>query len=145
VLVTDDKKAEHLNKYFAKVTKAARKTDLDRELKKALQEEEKRTSTPVHEIFSSEFTPAELDKAISLLKLRKSPGPDRIHNEMIKNVSLKGKQALLLLYNKTWESCTVPKTWKTATITPILKKGKTADQPKNYRPISQTSCLGKVA
>ena len=122
VLVTDNKKAEHLNKYFAKVTKAARKTDLDRGLKKALQEEEKRTNTPVPEIFYSEFTPAELDKAISLLKLRKSPGPDRIHNEMIKNVSLKGKKALLLLYNKTWESGAVPKTWKTATITPILKK-----------------------
>ena len=145
VLTTDSKKAEHLNKYFAKVTKAARKTDLDRGLKKALQEEEKRTTTPVPEIFSSEFTSAELDKAISLLKLRKSPGPDRIHNEMIKNTSQKGKKALLILYNKTWVSGDVPKAWKTATITPILKKGKTADQPKNYRPISQTSCLGKVA
>ena len=30
-------------------------------------------------------------------------------------------------------------------MTPILKKGKPADKPHSYRPISLTSCLGKVA
>ena len=145
VLATDSKKAEHLNRHFSKVTKAARKTDLDRGLKKALQEEEKKTNQSVPDIFSAVFTPSELEKAISLLKLRKSPGPDRIHNEMIKNLSQKGREALLILFNKTWDSGTIPRTWKTATITPILKKGKAANQPKSYRPISQTSCLGKVA
>ena len=44
VIATDCKKAEHLNRHFAKVTKAARKTDLDRGLKKALQEEKKTKS-----------------------------------------------------------------------------------------------------
>ena len=145
LIVTDSKKAEHLNKHFAKVTKADKKTDLDRALKKNLQEEEKRESDTTPEIFSSLITPAELDKAISLLKNRKAPGPDKVHNEMLKNISNKGKTALLMLFNKTWNSGRVPKEWKTATITPILKKGKAADLPQSYRPISQTSCIGKIA
>ena len=145
VITTDVKKAEILNKHFANVTKAEKKTELDRALKKSLQEEEKRSSDTTPEIFSSDLTPAELNKAIGLLKTRKSPGPDKVHNEMIKNLSEKGKSALLVLFNKTWRSGKLPKAWKTATITPILKKGKAADQPKSYRPISQTSCIGKVA
>merc|ERR1711923_350051 len=35
--------------------------------------------------------------------------------------------------------------WRTAIITPILKKGKDPSSPKSYRPISLTSCLGKLA
>ena len=42
VITTDVKKAEILNKHFANVTKAEKKTELDRALKKSLQEEEKR-------------------------------------------------------------------------------------------------------
>ena len=80
-----------------------------------------------------------------MLKKKKAPGPDRVHNEMLKNVGDKGKAALLALFNKTWKSGVVPKAWKLATITPILKAGKKADQPQSYRPISQTSCIGKVA
>ena len=144
VLISDSKKAEHINKHFAKVTKATKKTVLDRNLKKALQEEERKDSSPP-DIFSNDLNKAELDKALKMLKLRKAPGPDRVHNEMLKNIGDTAKSALLLLFNKTWRSGVIPKAWKVATITPILKKGKPADEPKSYRPISQTSCIGKVA
>ena len=144
VLTSDCKKAEHLNKHFAKVTKASKKTDLDRNLKKALQEEERKESSSP-DIFSNDLTIAELEKAIKMLKQRKAPGPDRVHNEMLKNIGTKAKTALLILFNKTWRKGVIPKAWRVATITPILKKGKPADQPKSYRPISQTSCIGKVA
>ena len=39
----------------------------------------------------------------------------------------------------------MPKEWLTAKIVPILKQGKTAGKPKSYRPISLTSCVGKLA
>ena len=65
-----------------------------------------------------------------MLKKKKAPGPDRVHNEMLKNVGDKSKAALLALFNKTWKSGVVPKAWKLATITPILKAGKKADQPR---------------
>ena len=78
------------------------------------------------------------------LKKKKSPGSDEVHNEMLINLGPRGKEALLLLVNKTWETGKVPKIWRLAIITPILKKGKSADKPKNYRPISLTSCIGKL-
>ena len=87
---------------------------------------------------------SELEKAMRLLKKNKSPGPDLIHNEMLMNLSPKGKEALLMLLNKTWKSGNIPKSWKIATVTPVLKKGKPADQPQSYRPISLLSCIGKV-
>ena len=143
-LTSDIKKAEHINRHFAAVTKANKKTDLDRNLKKTTKEEERRKTNSTADIFSSDLNSAELDKALKLLKNRKAPGPDKIHNEMLKNLSEIGKQALLILLNKTWKSGIIPDSWKLATITPLLKKGKQPDKPESYRPISQTSCIGKV-
>ena len=51
---------------------------------------------------------------------------------------------LQIFYNKIWNSGIYPRQWKTATIIPILKKYKEASNPRNYRPISLTSCLGKI-
>ena len=56
-----------------------------------------------------------------------------------------GKRAILNFINKTLETGILPKCWKNAYIVPILKKGKDPKDPKSYRPISLTSCLGKLA
>ena len=117
---------------------------MERKLRKDLRAEE-RTLGPTPDIFSKEITIGELEKALRSLKLRKSPGPDKVHNEMLKRLSTTGKEALLILINKTWKSGRIPSIWRIATITPILKKGKDAKLPQSYRPISQTSCIGKVA
>ena len=111
-LTSDIKKAEHINRHFAAVTKANKKTDLDRNLKKTTKEEERRKTNSTADIFSSDLNSAELDKALKLLKNRKAPGPDKIHNEMLKNLSEIGKQALLILLNKTWKSGIIPDSWK---------------------------------
>ena len=79
------------------------------------------------------------------LKSRKSPGPDGITNEMLRNLGTVSKQVLLVLFNKTWREGKLPTAWRTAHIKPILKKGKPANDPKSYRPISLTSCMGKLA
>ena len=121
-LVSDNKKSEHLNKHFASVSKSERKTNLDRGLKKNLKEEERNSKYPIPKIFQDDFTLQELEKSMRLLKKKKSPGPDLIHNEMLINLGPKGKKALLILYNKTLAEGKIPKSWKTAIITPILKK-----------------------
>ena len=95
-------------------------------------------------IFEDPLTLGELDSALSKLKMRKSPGPDKIHNEMLQNLDEKGKSLVLKLFNRTWTEGTLPKAWKLATITPVLKPGKKANDPKNYWPILLTSCLGKL-
>ncbi|KAM7288205.1 hypothetical protein ISCGN_028472 [Ixodes scapularis] len=38
----------------------------------------------------------------------------------------------------------IPEAWREATTVPLLKPGKPQDQLSSYRPISLTSCLGKV-
>ena len=39
----------------------------------------------------------------------------------------------------------LPRSWKRAIIVPIAKKGKDATNVESYRPISLTSCFGKIA
>ena len=82
---------------------------------------------------------------ISKLKLRKAPGPDRIHGEMLLRLGSTGKDVLLKLINLSWEKGELPQIWKNAHLVPILKKGKNPAEPKSYRPISLTSCIGKIA
>ena len=49
-----------------------------------------------------------------------------------------------MLFNKSLSLGQIPKQWKMANISAIFK-GKGSDQdPTNYRPISITSCLGKL-
>jgi hypothetical protein len=47
------------------------------------------------------------------------------------------------LANKSLRECYLPGIWKTAQMTMIHKKDDKSD-PNNYRPISLTSCLGKL-
>ena len=124
------------------MNKSSKKDVLDRGLLDVLKGKEKDLMSP--SIFQDFLTKGELEGAIKKLKKRKSPGPDKVHNEMLQNLGEKGRAILLKLFNKTWTEGSIPKAWKTATITPILKTGKKANDPKSYRPISLTSCLGKL-
>ena len=142
IIVSDFKKAELFNKHFASVNKGSKKDDLDRGLIGVLKAKEKDLMSPT--TFEDFLTKGELEGAIKKLKKHKSPGPDKIHNEMLQNLGENGKATLLKIYNRTWTEGTLPKAWKLATVAPILKKGKKANDPKSYRPISLTSCLGKL-
>ena len=67
-----------------------------------------------------------------------------ILNEMLKS----GKTQLMpfflvFFFNKILKHEQVPQTWNEGWITPIFKSGLKSD-PKNYRPITITSCLGKL-
>ena len=129
LIISDFKKAEHFNRHFASVNKSSKKDDLDRGLLSVLKEKEKDLMSPT--IFQDFLTSGELEGAMTKLKKRKSPGPDKVHNEMLQNLGEKGKAVLLQLFNRTWTEGHIPKAWKTATITPILKKGKKANDPKS--------------
>ena len=96
------------------------------------------------ESFEVEFTLFELNKALKKLKKRKAAGQDKLHNEMLQNLGDTGKRIILRLINTSWCNGSIPKVWKNAVISPILKKGKSPDDLGSYRPISITSCLGKL-
>ena len=95
--------------------------------------------------FEKDFTLQELNMTTRIAAARKAPGPDNVCNEMLSHMGHSAKNKLLLFINRTWKDGQLPTSWRTARVTPVLKKGKPAGLPQSYRPISLTSCLGKVA
>ena len=51
---------------------------------------------------------------------------------------------LLSLFNKCLQTGKFPKVWNFANICPIPKPNKIHSDPKNYRPIAISSCLGRL-
>ena len=90
------------------------------------------------------FSMGELQHAVRQLKSKKAPGPDGIHNDMLKHLGTQAKKFLLEIFNQSWTQGKVPKQWKDAEIIPIHKKGKPKYSPRSYRPISLVSCMGKL-
>ena len=140
---TEKKRSEILNKFFSNINKSRTDKAHDKEMLQELKWREK-TKITVASIFTDQLTIEELDIALKTLKTKKSPGPDKIHNEMLQHLGPIGKGVLLHLFNTSWKLGKVPKAWKNAHITPILKKDKDPKEPKSFRPISLTSCVGKV-
>ena len=90
------------------------------------------------------FSMKEFEEALITLKTQKSPGPDKVTNEMLGHLGSKAKSKLLTLFNNSWKTGHVPQSWREADMVPIHKKGKDRVNAENYRPISLTSCVGKL-
>ena len=86
------------------------------------------------------FNTKEFEEALKTLKDKKSPGPDRITNEMLEHLGTKAKSKLLGIFNNSWKTGHVPQSWREADMVPIHKKGKVRANTDSYRPISLTSC-----
>ena len=93
--------------------------------------------------YNTEITTKELIEAIETCK-KTSPGPDKIHNIMLKHLPQSMLQLLLLTFNWFWKSGTIPEQWREAHIIPILKPGKDPLSSQSYRPISLTNTLCKT-
>lgn len=68
-------------------------------------------------------TPSEINKIIRKLKVRKSPGPDQISNNMIKHLPRKGITFITKLCNAIFKLNYFPTEWKKAKIIMIPKPG----------------------
>jgi hypothetical protein len=87
----------------------------------------------------------ELNSAIDSLKPNSASGiSDGISNQMLKNTTPEFRTHLLTLFNRTISEVSVPSAWKVSEITMIGKKANEKSNPSNYRPISLTSCMGKL-
>lgn len=85
----------------------------------------------------------EVRTALQDLNSKSAAGPDRITNKALKNLDDKSIESLTSYYNKCWKTGTLPTQWKKAKTILIPKPGKPPDTD-NLRPISLTSCMGKV-
>jgi len=95
--------------------------------------------------FMEKFTIADLNEVIDNLQERKAAGMDLIHNRMLKESHHQFRLILLHLFNTSTALSTLPKSWKSSCITMIPKKINRSSDPKDYRPISLTSNLAKLA
>jgi exonuclease III len=91
------------------------------------------------------FVLKDMEQILKCLKLHSAPGEDGIHNQMIKNCSYEFKTIILKLINLTIKTSKLPSKWKTSMITMIPKKASNSTNPKDYRPISLTSNVAKIA
>lgn len=92
---------------------------------------------------SFKFSEAEFN--LSLYSRRDtSPGLDDIPYVLIKHLDISARLVLLNIFNALWSSGLIPSSWKTIAIVPILKPEKDPKSADSYRPISLSSCVGKI-
>ena len=48
---------------------------------------------------------------------------------------------ILDMYNRIWEEVVIPKSWKSVSIIPLIKKGKDAKDVRYYRTVALTNIL----
>lgn len=89
------------------------------------------------------FTNQKLVTAIDESNHASAPGKDAITYKLLRNRSNGSRSELLGLINKAWNKGSLLKEWKAAEVRFIPKPGKTP-HVDNMRPISLTSCVGKV-
>ena len=88
----------------------------------------------------------EQEEVVNLLKQvdsRKGAGPDKIMPKVLKLCADQLASALTMVFNSSLKQGQVPQIWKTSTIKPIPKSSN-PQEPKDYRPIAITSCIGKL-
>lgn len=89
------------------------------------------------------FTIQELEQALARLTRNTTPGKDRITNKTLRNLDDETLSSILTLFNKHWEAGTLPQEWRHSDIILVPKPHKPV-AIDNLRPISLTSCLGKL-
>ena len=71
-------------------------------------------------------------------------GEDLVHNKMLRALPPTFLVPLLYLFNRCWESGSVPSAWKSSILVPMYKgKGDRSD-PASHRPIALTSFIAKL-
>ena len=132
-MYSDNEKHELLNDYFARIFT-----------------QEDLSSVPslyipqvVDPLTDIEFTPQDVYAKLSTLNPSKASGPDGWPILSLKECGQQLSVPLSILFNKSFNSSTLPDAWKEALITPIFKKGDCTNN-NNYRPISLTSPIVKM-
>ena len=129
----NEKKAEILNQYFAKVF-TIENTEIIPELIC------EKVNTNLSEV---KFEIHKVEEKLKALKPNKSPGPDLISNDILRSTSKNVSKPLSLLFTQSINTGELPQDWKTANVSPIYKNGN-KQHAENYRPISLTSVPCKI-
>ena len=91
-----------------------------------------------------DITIQQTTNAIKTSKASKAIGPDGMSPIMLKKIGPKGISYLTHVFNRAVNTSSIPQSWKTGKIIPLLKPKKSFEVSKSYRPISLLSPLAKV-
>ena len=83
-------------------------------------------------------------EVLATLKPNKANGPDKISPRILIKTAEEIAPSLAIIFNFSLQTCSFPELWKLAQVTPLYKQKGDKHSPKNYRPISLLSCIGKV-
>ena len=95
------------------------------------------------ERYNVSFSSDELKEAIGSAG-NTSIGPDRLHYHFFRHLPDSALKFMLHTFNDLWTTGAYPESWREAIVVALPKPGKSRTDPSNYRPISLTSCLGKI-
>ena len=94
-----------------------------------------------HELVADVDAPT-LIKLVKFLKRGKAPGPDTIHNEVLRlDTTTSLYHHLARLFTSSIQLGYIPAAWKLATLHMLLKPDKLPSLTTSYRPISQISSI----
>lgn len=96
-----------------------------------------------HSFLIDKFTIVELNAALTSRKDTTS-GLDGLTYKMFKLLNPSNLQTFLNILNLLWQSNLIPREWKIDCLVPILKSEKDPNSADSYRPITLSSCVGKI-
>ena len=126
-------KAQTLNEHFAGISTIGAEPNLPENL-----------NNPDFTLDSIIVLEQDVKDQLDNLNINKPGGPDEISPKLIKTFGHHLVKPLTLLFNKSLQLGQVPCQWKMANVSAIFKGKGNKNDPTNYRPISITSCLGKI-
>ena len=86
----------------------------------------------------------EIERIIKNLDISKAPDLEKINNKLLKKRKDSLSPYLQYFFNLCLNYGIYPLIFKIAKIIMLHKPGKPSDLPSSYRPLSLTSCLGKI-
>ena len=141
-LADDIDKAEAFAKTYKGFSRLPVKKS-DRTIRRRVRKRMKRRPTAEEECEQA-LTMEEMERVIQEAGNNKASGDDDIPYELIKHLGKKAQGMILYIFTLCWDGQGLPNKWLTAIIKTLLKDGKDPKETSSYRPISLTSCLGKL-
>ncbi len=82
------------------------------------------------------FTAGDLEDALDKAAAGKAPGPLGLPVELFTKGGRRVRTCLLSIFNTSWQSAAIPSAWRSRSVSPVLKNGKSPTQSSSYRPIA---------
>ena len=141
-ITSNKKKADAFIEQYADVSKLS--FDKEERLTNRRAKNLLRKSQHVGDESTRPFVMEELEKAIQKMRSKGAAGEDEIPPSFLKALGPLAKEALLDIFNQSFDDASVPQMWRRAIIIPLLKAGKAAGELASFRPVSLTSCVVKT-